>query len=635
MGSRLFNITEDITVYALFSVNVYTVSFQDDLGILLKTEEVEYLNNATPPTFSKEGYTFLGWDTNYSSVKEHLIIKPLLEVQTFTVKMINYDGSVYLEESVPYGGSCSDVTPERAGYRFIGLSDDCSYIIENKTVTLLYEPVTYTVSFYDGEVLLKQELVSFNGCATPPEVSKEGNTLIGWDREYCNINTDLSIQAIFDANEYTVTFLNYDGLVLGTRTVAHGESAGFPEPVREGYHFTGWSDTLIITNNITLVAEFEQNEYTVLFMYQDQELYKTRVPHGTSVEPPQIDIEGVNIIGWSISTEHVVEHLIVHAVTEKITYKVTFMDYNMIKLSEQYIAHSEDAIPPTPSRDGYIFVGWNSDYKRITGQKTLIAQYEPISYTVTYLYEGEELKTVEVKYGTIAPPIAGYRFEEVFVYKDTQVEVVKECVNTYWVDEESELLPCEEQPENPKKDGYVFLGWVLTDRGYEAEFILDEYSVTYIVGDYMESVQVPGGEVPKMSEYLNHLEVEWDQKIVPVFKDSVFTGYIDPPQKPDLNVEYIDGVYLLEFKEDISNMSLMYLVINGELKPAEDYFIEKDETSLFDRRVNWFKIHLSEKEILERVFLSDDTEYRYTVEDHLVESDFFKRIIRFVTSIFS
>ncbi len=629
------NVVADITINAVFSVNVYTVSFQDDLGNLLKTEEVIYLESATPPTYTKEGYTFLGWDQNYSAVKNHLIIKPILDVQMFIVKMIDYDGSVYLEESVAYGESASSVIPEREGYEFIGLSENCSEVYENKTVVLMYEPLTYTVSFYDGEELLKQELVSFSGCATPPEVQKEGHTLIGWDLDYCNIQSDMSIQAQYDANEYTVTFLQYDGTVLGTRTVSHGDSAMFPEPLREGYHFTGWSDSLIITNNITLVAGYEENQYTVVFMYQDRELYSTTVRHNGTVEPPEVEIEGLTIVGWSHSTEKVTEHIIVTAITEKNTYKVTFMNYDMTILSEQYIPHAEDAIPPTPSREGYIFTGWNSSYENIKGQITIIAQYKPYSYTVTYLLEDKIVHSVEVEYGQIAPQIEGYQFEEVYVYKDITVEVEKICTNTYWIEEERITLPCAQEPAPPTKEGFIFTGWIETERGFEAEFSLDEHTVTFIVGDYMESIKVSSGEVPEISLYLHHLEVEWDDKITPVYSDVIFTGYVDPEEMPEVNIEHIDGVYLLEFKVDISSMDIMYVVIDGELRSADEYYIERDKTNLFDRKANWFKIHIPEEEQLERVYLSDGKEYRYTVEDHLVESDFFKRIIRFVTSIFS
>jgi hypothetical protein len=266
---------------------------------------------------------------------------------------------------------------------------------------------------------------------------------------------------------------------------------------------------------------------------------------------------------------------------------------------------------------------------------TIIAEYEPIKYSVTYISEGEIIETKEVPYGELAPALIGYSFDERRVYQDISIEMTKLCTTTYSIDGESFVLLCEETPDIPAKDGFVFTEWKETDFGYEAIFVLEEYDVTFRVGDYMESVKVKPGMIPVLSENLLSMKVEWDQEIAPIFSDTVYTGYVEPDVIPEVKVEYIDGVYLLDFNIDISDMDVLYLVVDGELRSAHDYFIEKDETSLFDRKIDWFKIHVPEEETLERVFLSNGIEYRYTIESHLVESDFFKRILRFVQSIFA
>ena len=52
---------EDLTVYAAFEVNTYTVTYYLD-GTIFTTQEVNYGEAITPPDVpEKEGYTFSGW----------------------------------------------------------------------------------------------------------------------------------------------------------------------------------------------------------------------------------------------------------------------------------------------------------------------------------------------------------------------------------------------------------------------------------------------------------------------------------------------------------------------------------------------------------------------------------------------
>ena len=57
---------------------------------------------------------------------------------------------------------------------------------------------------------------------------------------------------------YTVTFVDYDGTVLGTDKVAYGNSATAPaEPTRDGYLFDGWdADFSVVTDEMTVTAVY-------------------------------------------------------------------------------------------------------------------------------------------------------------------------------------------------------------------------------------------------------------------------------------------------------------------------------------------------------------------------------------------
>lgn len=125
----------------------------------------------------------------------------------------------------------------------------------------------YSVRFVDwDDALLKEEIVRESESATPPEnPSREGYTFIGWDKEYTNINSNLTIKAQYerDVVYYTVTFLDWDGSELFVEQVEEGQAAKGPSvlPTREGYTFTGWSKPITnIQSNLIVIAQYQLNE---------------------------------------------------------------------------------------------------------------------------------------------------------------------------------------------------------------------------------------------------------------------------------------------------------------------------------------------------------------------------------------
>ena len=78
----------DLTVTAQYEQNApdpiyYTVIFQDWDGTTLKTEQVEQGKSATAPAApTREGYTFKGWDKDFSNVQSDLTVTALYEQNT-------------------------------------------------------------------------------------------------------------------------------------------------------------------------------------------------------------------------------------------------------------------------------------------------------------------------------------------------------------------------------------------------------------------------------------------------------------------------------------------------------------------------------------------------------------------------
>ncbi|HMM06783.1 MAG TPA: InlB B-repeat-containing protein [Clostridiales bacterium] len=120
---------KDVTVYAIFEKIDYTVVFKDYDGKVLKSEEVPYLDGATAPTAPaeaghREGYTFTGWDKDFSSVTQAMTVTAQYKVNTPTVTVAaTANGATSVDNTTPAYGDTVIVTADPAdGYRFKSIS---------------------------------------------------------------------------------------------------------------------------------------------------------------------------------------------------------------------------------------------------------------------------------------------------------------------------------------------------------------------------------------------------------------------------------------------------------------------------------------------------------------------------------
>ena len=76
------------------------------------------------------------------------------------------------------------------------------------------------------------------------------------------LTQDTTFTALFEINNYKVDFIDWNKSVLSTQYVNHGNDAVAPEnPHREGYTFTGWDkDFSNVTSDLTVTALYEQSE---------------------------------------------------------------------------------------------------------------------------------------------------------------------------------------------------------------------------------------------------------------------------------------------------------------------------------------------------------------------------------------
>lgn len=135
------NITGDSIVEAQYIEKEFNITFVDKDDNILREEMVKYGHSANPPNAPvHEGYTFIGWDQNYSFIEADLVVKASFEINKHTVTFLNFDGSVADIQFVEYGSpATTQIVPERRGYKFIGWDQDATEVKEDMTISALYE----------------------------------------------------------------------------------------------------------------------------------------------------------------------------------------------------------------------------------------------------------------------------------------------------------------------------------------------------------------------------------------------------------------------------------------------------------------------------------------------------------------
>ena len=255
-------VTSNLVVTAQWKKNdpakTFTVKFEDGQGKVLKEEKVASGKAATPPKDpSRKGYTFKGWDKDYSKVTSNMVIKALWKknpgpkpVETFKVRFEDGQGNVLKEENVEKGKAATPPEdPSREGYTFKGWDKDYTNIKKDTVVTALWEKnttKTYHVTFTDGDgnTLNEQDVEEGKAAVAPDDPTKEGYTFKGWDTDFSKVTSDLTVNAIWEKDKkpvYHVVFTDGVGNTLSEQDVEQGSAAEAPaDPTREGYEFTGW-----------------------------------------------------------------------------------------------------------------------------------------------------------------------------------------------------------------------------------------------------------------------------------------------------------------------------------------------------------------------------------------------------------
>lgn len=562
------SIKGNLDLQATWTKQKFDVFFYHPNGAVLSHQSIDYMQSATPPTYTpSEGNQLIGWNQSLTSVVSELHVYPIEERAKYQVYFMDGD-SMLLAQQVLHGESCETFNAVKAGHDFNGWSAGCTEVTSELTLRAIFVPHQYNVLFYDflGAVV-KEELVNHGQSATAPDTNFPNYRFTGWNKEFDNVTSDLSVQPLGELRTYQAVFKNYEGSTLCTRIVSYNEEASCPEPTKIGFVFTGWSASLTIQNDITIFAKFDPLLFQVDFYIGDVLAKSEKVKYNHDATPPQVNLKEYDFTRWEGNYSRVTSNQRIDAVISRREYVVVFkVDETTIK--EMTVIHGQDAIPPmTAFKKGHSFTGWDGVYTNVTTHRAIQATFIPLNYKVTFVVQGSPYDVIDVAYmSQVTPP-------------------------------------------DIKIDGYELIGW----RG-ELEQIEQDTSVyailrpmTYLVtfldeGEVVHEEEVAHGESATPPD-----AGPWDQSFDAVTQsmtiqrrtnDSVSTNSETPKitQPAELRMatlEFTQSIqgdkYRYTFDFNLTDYELIDVSIGGQ--PIADVSIMTfQSTNIFRREVRWFEI---------------------------------------------
>ena len=285
-------LVEDITVYAKWNRIEYTVTFETNGGtpVAPVTTSIENDYLIQEPVTEKALYIFKGWYADAalttpfyfgSQITADTTIYADWEEKVFTVKYF-VEGSKYLEEqsyhfgdTINYYSWPTSEGKQFSGWIWTGGSLPETMPAEDMILEGSFDRVLYTVKYFIDGVQVATESV-YKGHSIPEYEYlkiKTGNTFHGWsmktgdgfvDKPEVMPEKDIELHGSFEANYYTITFLNCD---VAPITAQYGSPISKPaDPTRTGYTFAGWDREIPETmpaENITITGGWSNNKHTV------------------------------------------------------------------------------------------------------------------------------------------------------------------------------------------------------------------------------------------------------------------------------------------------------------------------------------------------------------------------------------
>ena len=278
--------------------------------------------------------------------------------------------------------------------------------------------------YVDGEVYKTYNLKEGDAITPEPAPTKEGYTFSGWSSIPTTMPAnDVTITGTFSKNTYKLTYI-VDGQVYKTLNYEYGAAIAIvATPTKDGYTFSGWSNTLLTmpAKDVTITGSFIKTTPTIykLTYMVDGELYSTfSYEYGTTITPLAAPTkDGNTFSGWSTIPATMPNHdVTVTGTFTKDKYTLTYMVNGEVYKTISYDYGEKITPEPEPTRDGATFSGWSWIPSKMPEEDVIVTgTFDVEMFKLTYKVDGEEYKTIELEAGAKitpepAPTKEGYDF---------------------------------------------------------------------------------------------------------------------------------------------------------------------------------------------------------------------------------
>ena len=133
-------VTDNITLYAKWAANTYTITFDTAGGSEIAPITQDYGTVITAPKApTREGYTFIGWDKEIPTTMpaENMTVTAQWEINQYTITFDTNGGSEIAPITQDYGTAITvPEAPEREGYTFMGWDMEIPTTMPAENITL-------------------------------------------------------------------------------------------------------------------------------------------------------------------------------------------------------------------------------------------------------------------------------------------------------------------------------------------------------------------------------------------------------------------------------------------------------------------------------------------------------------------
>ena len=133
-------VTDNITLYAKWAANTYTITFDTAGGSEIAPITQDYGTVITAPEApTREGYTFIGWDKEIPTTMpaENMTVTAQWEINRYTITFDTAGGSEITPITQDYGTAITaPADPTREGYTFMGWDQEIPTTMPAENITL-------------------------------------------------------------------------------------------------------------------------------------------------------------------------------------------------------------------------------------------------------------------------------------------------------------------------------------------------------------------------------------------------------------------------------------------------------------------------------------------------------------------